>query len=79
MKCSRVFVYVQPLVSPDQDGMSHLCEFKQGSQDLRFFFITAIRDSFTTKNERKFSFSLTTFLTGSSDQRESKVSKFKIF
>ena len=79
MKRSCVSVYVQPLVSPDQDRMSHLCEFKQGSQGLRFFFITAIRDSFMTENEGKFRFSLTTVLTGSSEQRESKVSKFKIF
>lgn len=46
-------------------------------REPRIFFITAIRDSFMTDNESKFS--LTTFLTGSSEQREFKLSKIKIF
>lgn len=74
-----VFTYVQLLVASDQDGMLHSYEFKQERKDPGFSFILAIRDSFITKNESKFRFSLTTLLTGSSEQRESKLSKIKIF
>lgn len=74
----HVFIYVQPLVSSNQDGMWYSCEFKHGCKDPGFSLIMAIRDSFITKNESKFMFFLT-LLTGSLEQRESKLPKFKIF
>lgn len=74
-----MFVYIQPLVLLiKMECYIHVHSSKEvGSQD--FSFITAIRDSFTTENEKKFRFLLTPFLAGSSEQRESKVSKIKIF
>lgn len=49
------------------------------SKEVGFFFITAIRDPFMTENANKFKFSLTTFLTGSSEKGESSYQRLKYF